>query len=107
MEVVPLKPVPAQEVNVTLGDQVCTVKICEKYYGLFLDLSIEDTPILNGIICQNRNRIVRDKYRGFLGDLVFIDTQGSSDPDDYTGIGSRYLLLYLTPDDLAALGLAE
>jgi hypothetical protein len=42
---------------------------------------------------------------GFIGDLIFIDTQGTSDPN-YTGLGSRFLLAYLSPTDLATLGLS-
>ena len=47
-----------------------------------------------------RNRIVRDTYLGFLGDLAFFDLQGEDDPY-YTGLGDRWVLGYLTTADLA------
>lgn len=57
--------------------------------------------IIAGVICQDRNRIVRDLYLGFIGDLCFIDIQGTSDPI-YTGLGDRYVLCYLDSFDLPA-----
>jgi len=69
-----------------------------------MDVLVGGTTIISGVICENLNRIVRDAYLGFSGDFAWYDTQGTSDPV-YTGIGTRFVLLYLTPDDLAALGL--
>jgi hypothetical protein len=43
--------------------------------------------------------MVRETYLGFIGDLSFTDTQGTSDPV-YTGLGSRFVLLYLEASDL-------
>ena len=56
---------------------------------------VNDVLIVAGMICLDRVRIVRHEYLGFIGNLVFIDTQGTSDPE-YTGFGSRYLLIYET-----------
>jgi hypothetical protein len=57
------------------------------------------SPILSGVLCENVNRLVRNSYFGFLGDLAFLDNQGTSDPF-YTGLGTRYSLIYLEPADL-------
>lgn len=46
------------------------------------------------------NLIVRSAYLGFIGDLAFIDTQGTSDPI-YAGLGTRFQLVYLFPVDVA------
>lgn len=99
MLVIPLNAVPAQRVSVTLALQPCSIKLYQKTTGLFIDLSVNDTLIIGGVICEDRNRIVRDSYLGFIGDLEFIDTQGLADPD-YTGLGSRFLLVYLETTDL-------
>ena len=64
-----------------------------------MDVYIGNTLIIAGVICQNENRIVRSLYLGFSGDFAWYDTQGSTDPI-YTGLGSRYLLLYLYPNEL-------
>ena len=60
--------------------------------------------IIAGVLCQNLNRIVRSLYLGFVGDFMFNDNQGDTDPV-YTGFGGRYQLVYFAPADLAALGL--
>lgn len=89
----------------TLGEQLVTLKVYQKFYGLFIDVTVDDALIVGGVICQNRNRIVRSVYLGFVGDLCFLDNQGADDPD-YTGLGTRFSLAYLTADDLAAMDLA-
>ncbi len=72
-------------------------------YGLFVDVYLGPTLVIGGVICENRNRIVRSAYLGFVGDLAFVDSQGSEDPV-YTGLGGRWQLVYLEEADLEALG---
>lgn len=103
-QIVPLDAVASQEVTIPLGNQVCQLKVYEKFYGLFMDVSVNDTLIIGGVICENKNRIVREAYRGFVGDFCFIDTQGDEDPS-YDGIGTRFFLSYLSEADLLAQGL--
>lgn len=100
MLIVPLVPVPAQTLTVQLANQPCTITVCQRTTGIFVDLSVNDAPIITSVIGQNRNRIVRDAYLGFLGDLAFFDLQGEEDPY-YTGLGDRWVLGYLTTEDLA------
>lgn len=99
MLLIPLDAVPSQTVDIVLNNQVCTISVYQKSTGLFLDLSVNNALIIGGVLCENANRIVRSAYLGFIGDLAFLDTQGSTDPV-YTGFGSRYELLYLEPADL-------
>jgi hypothetical protein len=99
MLIVPLQPTPNQTLTVLLGNQNCRINVYQKFFGLYLDLTIGATPILAGVICQNANRIVRYAYLGFVGDLAFFDTQGSDDPT-FTGLGSRWQLVYLEAADL-------
>jgi hypothetical protein len=101
MEIIPLEAVPNQTVTVNLGGQVSQVNVYQTFFGLFLDLYVNDVLIIGGVICQNLNRIVRSLYLGFSGDLAFIDNQGSTDPV-YTGLGGRYSLAYLSADELPA-----
>lgn len=105
MQVIPTQPIPNQTLQAQLNGQACTIDIFQYAYGLFLTLTIGTAPpIVASVIGENLNRIVRDLYLGFVGDLSFVDTQGQSNPI-YTGLGSRWQLVYLTPADLAALGL--
>lgn len=99
MQTIPLQATPAQTLNVTLSNQACALNIYQKSTGLFCDVYVNNALIIGGVIGQNLNRIVRDAYLGFDGDLIFFDTQGSSDPD-YTGLGDRYVLLYLLANEI-------
>jgi hypothetical protein len=103
MLVVPIQDVYSQLVKAQLGGQNCEISIYQLSTGLFCDVSVDSTQIIGGVICQDRNRIVRSLYLGFIGDLAFIDTQGTSDPSS-PGLGTRYLLYYLTPTDLGGAG---
>lgn len=99
MLLVPLQPIPDQLVTVTLNNQVCSINVYQLSTGMFLDLYVANVLLVGGVICQNINRIVRNDYIGFIGDLIFVDTAGSTDPV-YTGLGSRYQLAYLDTADL-------
>lgn len=99
MKEIPIDAVPSQKLNVTLAEQYCTISIYTIPRGLFLDLSVDGSPIVTGALCLNGARLMREAYLGFTGDLVFVDTQGSADPS-YTGLGSRFVLFYLEASDL-------
>lgn len=62
--------------------------------GLFMDLSISGSPIISGKYCNDRVNLVRAVYLGFSGWLYFADTTGAGQDPYYTGLGSRYLLVY-------------
>lgn len=102
---VPLQAAPSQTLSVTLGGQACQINLYSKLAVLYMDVYVNNAPIILGVQCENGNRIVRSVYLGFVGDLIFVDTQGSSDPV-YTGLGARFLLQYLETSDLATLGFA-
>jgi hypothetical protein len=94
MQVIPLQDIPSQSLNVQLAGQNCNINIYQNDYGLFFDVFVNSVLIIGGVVCQDRNRIVRDYYLGFLGDLTFVDLNGTNDPTS-PGLGSRYVLCYL------------
>lgn len=96
---IPISAVPSQALTVLLGGQLCRINLYQKSTGVFLDLLANNAPIVTAALCLDRARVVRHKYLGFLGDLAMVDTKGKSDPD-YSGFGSRYMLVYLDPTDL-------
>ena len=98
MQIVPLQSVPNQAISILLGGQNCQINVYTKTSRLYLDLYVDNILIVGGVLCQNLNRIVRSTYLGFVGDLGFIDNQGSSDPA-YDGLGTRFSLAYLEPPD--------
>jgi hypothetical protein len=99
--IIPLQAVPNQTLTTLIGNQNCRINVYQKFFGLYLDLAIGAVPIVLGVICEDANRLVRYNYLGFVGDLAFIDTQGADDPV-YTGLGSRFQLVYLEAADLVA-----
>ena len=101
MMVIPVQALPNQQLQAQLAAQACTIELVQMQYGLFCTLSVSGSLIVAGVICENINRIVRSLYLGFVGDLCFIDTQGDTDPV-FTGLGTRYQLLYLEESDLPA-----
>lgn len=99
MQIIPITAIPSQRLFVVLNGQNCTIRVYQKSTGLYLDLALEGTTILSGVICRDRVRCVRQPYLGFVGDLAFMDTQGNDDPE-YAGLGSRWVLMYLEESDL-------
>ncbi|MDF2386591.1 hypothetical protein JMG10_34330 [Nostoc ellipsosporum NOK] len=79
--------------NVQLGAESCRIAVYQKRTGLYLDLFVNDAAVVVGALCRDRTFLIRNAYLGFTGDLVFVDSQGISDPD-YTGLGTRYALLW-------------
>lgn len=94
---IPLQPVPDQTIQAFLGRQNCTLRVYQRRFGLFVDLYVNNVLRFAGVQAFNMNKLVRDKYLKFTGDLFFYDTQGTDDPN-YSALGSRYVLLYR--DDL-------
>lgn len=100
-QIIPLQATPNQTLTISLANQACQIDLLTKTTGLYMNLYVNNSPIILGVACENRNRIVRDLYLGFSGDLVFNDKQGSDDPV-YTGLGSRFDLVYIEADELPA-----
>ena len=96
MQVIPLAAVASQSFTIQLNGQNCEINIYQKSTGLYFDLILNGSGIVNTMICLNAVGLVREIYLGFIGQLVFIDTQGTDDPY-YTGLGSRYILTYWLP----------
>lgn len=102
MQTVPLQPVPAQVSKVVLGGQNCQINIYQKPQGVFVDISADGVDVAVATIARDIDPLVSRTYTGFIGNLLFIDTQGNSDPG-YTGFGSRFSLVYLTADEYALI----
>jgi len=101
MQTVPLQAVANQTVFVTLGTQNCQINVYQKWSGLFVDLYVNNSIIVSGVLALNKRYIVISPYLGFSGDLMFIDNIASTDPY-YTGLGAQYTLMYLAPADITA-----
>ena len=96
---VPIKSAPSQNLQTVLAGQQIALSIYTLSTGLYMDVQKNNVPVATGVICHDRNKIVRAAYTGFIGDFIFVDTQGKDDPV-YSGLGSRFLLTYLEASDL-------
>lgn len=94
---IPLVATPSQVLTVQLGNQSCRISVRQRRTGLFVDLYVQDRPIVLGVKALDRTKLVREDYLDFIGDLFFVDTQGKSDPS-YDGLAARYVFIW---DDAA------
>lgn len=99
---VPLQSVPSQQLQIVLGGQNCQIAVYLLGAFLFVDVNVNGADISTAVLAMNMVPLVPTVYLGFAGNLVFLDTQGNSDPT-YDGLGARYQLLYLTESDYALL----
>lgn len=92
--VIPIVATTDQKLAINLGGQQCTIFLSQKEGDLYIDLSIGTRAVLQSAICRDRVALVRHDYLKFVGNLAFIDTQGTEDPNS-EGLGSRWKLVYL------------
>jgi hypothetical protein len=102
MQSVPLQPVPSQSTKVVLGGQNCQILVYQKPQGVFVDINADGVDISVGTIARDAVPLISREYTGFIGNLIFIDTQGSDDPS-YEGLGDRWTLVYLTAEEYALI----
>jgi len=95
MQQIPLRPIPAQRLQVVLDDQNCTLALYDRGGRLYADLDVGNVSVFRGAICRYGADIVQSPTLRFSGSLHFYDTQGTKEPD-YEGLGSRFILLYLS-----------
>jgi hypothetical protein len=110
MHIIPISDTFSQTLSVQLAGQNCKINLYQKSTGFYCDLFVNGSLLIGGVICQNLNRIVRSLYLGFVGDLCFVDTQGTFtlpstglDPSS-PGLGTRYVFCYIEQPDLGGLG---
>ena len=103
MQQIPIIDTASQVLSATLGGQTVQLTLRSMSTGVYCDVYLNGALMLAGVACQNQNLIVRNGYLGVPGDLMFTDTQGSDDPVS-PGLGSRFLLMYIEPSDLAYVG---
>lgn len=100
---IPLEAMPNQELQTTLGEQDCTLQVRQIGKFIYLSLWIEQTLIRQNSICMPSTAIIQGRST-FSGNLFMVDTSADfyhqTNPD-YTELGSRYKLLYLTDAEVA------
>ena len=103
MQTVPLQPVPSQTLQTVLNGQNVAISVYQRTTGLYVDTSVNGALVSSAVIARDQVPLVPTAYLGFAGNLLFTDTLGTDDPT-YTGLGSRFVLLFLTAAEYATLG---
>lgn len=102
MQIIPIQAIPSQIVTVVLGGQNCQIQIDQKNPCIFVSINADGNDISLGVRARNVIALNANVYEPFDGNLIFWDNQGKDDPV-YTGLGSRFLLVYLTEAEYAQL----
>ena len=97
-----MQAIPAQFVKFVVGGQSVEMSIYAKSTGLFVDLTVGGVAFMQGVLALDCVPLISRDYMGFVGNLLFIDTQGNNDPT-YDELSARYRLIYLTSDEYALL----
>ena len=107
MENIPVSAIANQSFQIILGDQDCSFRLYtrpERAGGplrLYMDLYVGEATIFYGALCKDGVLLPLSDYMPFEGGLLFVDLEGSDDPE-YTGLGTRWSLLYLTQEEADA-----
>lgn len=94
MQTIPLSSSPNQAVKTIINNQNCLVNIRTQNSGLYFSLSVNGVSIVDNVLCLNGVKLIRVPYSGFVGELMFIDTEGEENPV-YSGFGGRFQLVIL------------
>lgn len=99
MQTISLEPKKSQSLSITLNGQQCIIRLIQRESFIYMDLTVNDKPLIQGVPCLFGNKMVGYSYLGFSGDLIFIDNEGQEDPS-FDGLGSRFILYYLEGSEL-------
>jgi len=91
--IIPLDNEPNQIFNIVLNGQQCTFEFISRGAYMFMNLTLNDKKVIDGMICLNGVDLIQYDDSRFVGRLYFEDTQGSLDPL-YYGLNDRWLLIY-------------
>ncbi|QDH14134.1 hypothetical protein E3E12_07980 [Formicincola oecophyllae] len=84
---------PSQTLSVMLNGVQTRLWLRQLGVGLFVDIWAGGVPLAMGVLAQDRVALVNSSASPLGGELYFIDTSGTADPD-YAGLGVRHLLYY-------------
>ena len=80
VQTISLQQVAAQQVEVSLNKQSCTIRVCQRNEDIYVDLYVDGEPVVLGALARDRVGLTRHAYLPFKGELLFVDTHGSDDP---------------------------
>lgn len=99
MQTIAIEPKKSQSLSITLAGQLCIIRLIQRESAIYMDLTVNGNPIMQGVPCLYGNKMVGYSYLGFKGELTFLDNEGQNDPY-YEGLGGRYILYYIEENEL-------
>lgn len=99
MLTISIEPQKSQSLSVSLAGQQCIIRLIQRESFLYMDLTVNGNPIMQGVPCLYGNKMVGYSYLGFKGDLIFLDNVGQQDPR-WDSLGGRYILYYIEESEL-------
>lgn len=102
MLTIPVPAEPFQRVSVVLAEQNCVITLRQIGSRLFAALEVDGETVFDGSLVCDRQPIPAHAVGGFSGKLMVADTKGREHPQ-YEGLGDRFVLCYLTDDEVASL----
>ena len=101
MQIIPLRAIPAQELQVILDGQECTIALFWRWGRLYMDLTVGAVAVCRGAICQNGASIMQFPSTAFVGSLHFWDILGKQAAPQFDGLGGRFCLIFLSEGEEA------
>ena len=98
VQTISLQPAAAQQVEVALNKQPCTIRVCQRDGDIYVDLYVNGEAVVLGALARDRVGLTRHSHLPFKGELLVVDTHGTDDPH-YTGFGERWLLAHMPEQD--------
>jgi len=106
MEIITLEKEKIQTISVILGMQNCTLRLYQMPSMMYIDVIKDGQVVVLGVPCLSFTKIIRYSYLNFAGDLFFVDYNSTGGIDgietnlpNYTDLGTRYDLYYLSQED--------
>ena len=96
MQIIPIRAIPAQSLQVVLDGQECTITLFWRWGHLYMDLLVGTEIICRGAVCRNGAAIVQAASADFSGSLHFWDTRGKQKEPGYKELGERFILVYMS-----------
>ena len=91
----PIADERSQRLSVTLGRQEVDIVLTMRLGKLYIDVKANRVPVVSGRVCLNKEPIINESFRPFVGELYFEDLQGNDDPV-FGELGKRFVLRWVT-----------
>lgn len=103
---IPLSALPNQILSIVLNEQNCRLQVRARGHALYLDLEVNNQPVQYGALMIPKAPLITVSNTTFHGQLRLIDSKSKPDyprAPYYQGLGTRFLLYYLTPEEELSL----